>query len=146
LTRRDLERRLAKAEVAVSTTTWADRQAADYRRLLRTRVKTHDLIRERLLEMGIDPTLAMALRRGEEAAAELAGIPDTLQLQIADEAIIRTNHSSGTDGAGRVQAKILSMAERYGDGRRPDFANASMLELFAFVLAADSKGEAVQED
>jgi hypothetical protein len=95
--------------------------------------------------MGIDLTLAVALRRGEEAAAELAAIPDTLQLQIADEAITRANHRSGGDAAGRVRAKILSMAERYRDGRRPDFANASMLELFAFVLAAELETEAVQE-
>jgi hypothetical protein len=52
----------------------------------------------------------VALQRGEAAAAELAAIPDTLQLQIADEAIIRAKHSRG-DGAGRVRAKILSMAE-----------------------------------
>ena len=89
-------------------------------------------------------TLAVALRRGEEAAAELAAIPDTMQLQIADE-IIRANHRSGGDAAGRVRAKILSLAERYRDGRRPDFVNASMLELFAFVLAAELEMEAVQE-
>jgi hypothetical protein len=87
----------------------------------------------------------VALRRGEEAAAELAAIPDTPQLQITDEAIIRANHRSGGDDAGRVRAKILSMAERYRDGRRPDFANASMLELYAFVLAAEPDKEPVQE-
>lgn len=138
--RRDLQRRLAQAEVAVSTTTWADRHAADHRQSLRTCVKIHSLIRERLIAMGIDPTLAVALRRGEEAAAELAAIPDTPQLQIADQAI----SSSSGDGSGRV--KILNMAERYRDGSRPDFANASMIELFAFVIAAESEAGAVQED
>jgi len=142
--RRDLERRLARAEVDVSTTTWADRHAADRWQLLCTRAKTHGLIRERLLAMGIDPTLALALRRGEEGAAELAAVPDTLQLRIAGEAISRASLSSSGDGASRVQAKILSMAERYRNGRRPDFANASMLELFAFLLAAEPEMEPVQ--
>src|SRR5204863_5775242 len=98
-----------RAEVSVSTTTSADRQAADHRQSLRTLVKIHVLIRERLLAMGFDPTLAVALRRGEEAAAELAAIPDTRQLQMADEVIIRANHSSDGD-ADRVRAKILSVA------------------------------------
>jgi hypothetical protein len=137
LTRRDLERRLARAEVTVSTMTRPDRKAVAHRQLLRTRVKIHGLIRERLLAMGINPSVAVALRRGEEAVAELAAIPDTPQLQVADEAIIRVGHNRGPDGASRVRAKILTMAERYRDGRRPDLANASMLELFAFVLAIE---------
>jgi hypothetical protein len=128
--------------MAVWTTTWADRHAADHRQSLRTCVKIHSLIRERLIAMGIDPTLAVSLKRGEEAAAELAAIPDTPQLQIADQAI----SSSSGDGSGRVRAKILNMAERYRDGGKPDFANASMIELFAFVVAAESEAGAVQED
>jgi hypothetical protein len=131
--------------MAVSATPWADRQEAHHRQSMRTRVKINRLIRERLLAMGIDPTLAVALQHDEEAAAELTAIPDTLQLQMADEAIIRADHSSGADDAGRVRAKILRMAERYRDGRRPDFANASMLELLAFVLAAELETEPVQE-
>jgi hypothetical protein len=125
----------------LSTATSTQREAADNRQMLRTRVKMHDFIRERLLEMGIDATLALALRRGEEAAAELAAIPDSLELQIADQTAIHANNSSDNDAAGRVWAKIMSMAERYMDGRRPDFANASMAELFAFVLATESKSE-----
>jgi len=78
LRRGDLERRLARAEVGVSTTKWAHRKAAHHRQLLRACFKTHGLIRERLLAMGIDPTLTVALLRGEETAAELAAIPDTL--------------------------------------------------------------------
>jgi len=39
--------------------------------------------------MGLDPTLAVSLRHGKEAAAELAAIPDTEALRAADEAITR---------------------------------------------------------
>ena len=72
----------------------------------------------KVLEMALaGDTVAMrlclvALKRGEEAAAELAAIPDTPQPQIADQAI----SSSSGDGSGRVRAKILNMAERYRDG------------------------------
>ena len=39
-----------------------------------------DIIRQRLLAMRIDPELAVSLGRGEEAATELAGMPDTREL------------------------------------------------------------------
>ena len=61
------------------------------------------LIRERLQVMGIDPELAGSLRLAKEAAAELAAIPDTRQLKIADEKIIRANHGGGSDGARQVE-------------------------------------------
>jgi hypothetical protein len=60
----------------------------------------------------------------KEGAAELAAVPDTLQLRIAGEAISRASLSSSGDGASRVQAK--------------------MLDLFAFVLAAEPEMEPVQ--
>lgn len=93
--------------------------------------------------MRIDLELAVSLRRGEEAAAELAAIPDTATLQAADAAIMRADHGTGGDGARQVRAKIVRMAEQYRDGRRPDFAHQSMAELFAFVVAAEAEAEAV---
>jgi hypothetical protein len=48
------------------------------------------LIWDRLRVIGIDPALAETLRRGEEAVAELAAIPDTLDLKTTDEAILRS--------------------------------------------------------
>jgi hypothetical protein len=43
------------------------------------------------------------------------------------------------------RAKIVRMTEQYRDGliMRPDFANASMAEISAFVLAAEPEMEAV---
>ena len=55
--RRDLERRLARAERAASATNWADWSAANYRNNLRTGVTVCNLIRERFLLMGLDPAL-----------------------------------------------------------------------------------------
>src|SRR6266850_1470275 len=98
----DLKRRLAHVEITASAMSWGDRQAAHHRQSLRARVELHELIRERLRLMGIDPALAVALRRGEDAAAELAEIPDTIELRAADEAIMRPERSDGTDRAHQV--------------------------------------------
>ena len=69
---RDLVCRLARAEMSAPAIPWVERQAAHRRQSLRTRVKCCDLIRERFRVMGIDSCSAVALRRGEEATAELA--------------------------------------------------------------------------
>ena len=136
--RRDLERRLARVEINASAISWADRQGARHRQSLRARVKCHRLIRERLYLMGIDPALAVVLRRGEEAAAELAAIPDTPELRAADEAIVRSESSNGDGKACRARAKIEQIAVQYRDGQhRLDLANASPAELLAFCVAVE---------
>jgi hypothetical protein len=134
----DLEHRLAHAETSAPAISWVDRQAACHRRLLRAYVKLHQLIRQRLRVMGIDLALAESLRRGDEAAAELAAIPDTPELERADKAILRTKCSNSGDGAHRVIGKIARMAELYRSGQhRIDFANASLCELLAFCVASE---------
>jgi hypothetical protein len=50
--------------------------------------------------MRIDPEFAVALRRGEEAAAELAGMPDTRELRASEAAVSGPNSS----GAGSPTA------------------------------------------
>jgi hypothetical protein len=89
--------------------------------------------------MRIDLELAVSLRRGEEAAAELAAIPDTVTLRAADEAITRRGFGKPGDGWCQFWAKIERMAEQYRNGRRPDFAHASPAELFAFIVAAEGR-------
>jgi hypothetical protein len=90
--------------------------------------------------MGIDPALAVALRRGEEAAAELAAIPDTPELCAADEAIVRPESSHRDGKVYRARAKIEQIAIQYRDGQhRLDLANASPAELLAFCVAVEMK-------
>jgi len=88
--------------------------------------------------MGIDPKCAIALRLGERAAAELAGIPDTPELRASDAAPpTGPNSSEAKDRLDRKIARIAdSMVERFGRGEEPvDLANASLVELLAFVTA-----------
>jgi hypothetical protein len=88
--------------------------------------------------MGIDPTHIYAVQSGEEAAAELAAIPDTPELERADEAILRTEHSDTGDAARQVREKNMRMAELYRSGqRRIDFADASAFEVLAFCVASE---------
>jgi hypothetical protein len=135
--RRDLERRLADAETMAPEISWVDRQAADHRRSLRGFVALLELISQRLQVMRIDPQLAQTLRRGEAAAAELAAIPDTPELERADEAILRAKCSNSDSGA-HVRKEIARMAELYRSGQhRIDFANASPAELLAFCIASE---------
>jgi hypothetical protein len=134
--RRDLERRLARVEKTAPAISWADRHAADRRQTLRAHVRLHRLTVERLRAKGIDPTHIEAVQIGEEAAAELAAIPDTPELERADEAILRTEHSDTGDGARQVREKIMRLAELYRSGqRRIDFADASPFEVLAFCVA-----------
>src|SRR5271155_661326 len=140
LMRRDLERRLAHAETLVPAIFWVDRQAADHRRSLRACVELHQLIRERLREMGVDPALAETLRRGDAAAAELAAIPDTPELERADEAILRTERSNSDDRVHHAREEIARMAELNRSGQhRVDFANARPVQLLAFCVEIEDR-------
>jgi hypothetical protein len=135
---RDLERRLARAEISTPMISWVDRQAAHRRQSLRRCVKWCGLIRERFRVMGIDPGRAVALRREEEAAAELAAIPDSPHLKAADEAIVTADYSKADDRSCEFKAKIERVAERYRGGQHQlDLANASPAELLAFCVAVE---------
>jgi hypothetical protein len=48
----------------------------------------------------------MTQRRCEEAAAELAAIPDTLDLKTAGEAILRSEYTNGDDGRAKSGRKL----------------------------------------
>jgi hypothetical protein len=98
----------------------------------------YQLIRECLGVMAVDPSLAETFRCGEAAAAELAAIPDTPELERADEAILRTKCSNSGDGAHHFREELARMAELYRSGQhRIDFANASPVELLAFCVGSE---------
>jgi hypothetical protein len=88
--------------------------------------------------MGIDPGRAVALRREEEAAAELAAIPDSPDLKAADEAIVTAGYSNADDQSCGLKTEIERIAERYRGGQHQlDLANASPAELLAFCVAVE---------
>ena len=121
-----------------SATKWGDWSAAKYRNDLRACVMVCNLIRERFLLMGLDPALAVMLRTGEDSAAELAAIPDSDALRTADEAITRTHRENNSEVRASFEAEIERRAERYPDGSQPDFAKASVMELFTFCVAIET--------
>jgi hypothetical protein len=86
--------------------------------------------------MGIDPAVALCLRRSDDAASELAAIPDTAALKAADKALLRLDNCNCDEAAAQYHAKIERLAECYRDGRhQPDLVNASPAELLAFYTA-----------
>ena len=134
---RDFERRLARAETAAHALGEVDAQAGRRRCSLRALVAVCDIVRERLVAMRIDPEFAVALRRGEEAAAELAGMPDTRELRASEAAVSGPNSSGARDRFYTEMARIAdSMTKRFGRGEEPiNVGNASLVELLAFVSA-----------
>jgi hypothetical protein len=144
----NFKRRLARAEITVSAVHRADLQAASDRQLLRTSVVICEFIRKRFLLMGLDPALAKSLRRGEEAAAKLAAIPDTEALRTADEALTHSDldddgEACSTYSASRRaedNAKMERMVAIYREGVQPDFASVSVMQLWAYCIAMAEVG------
>jgi hypothetical protein len=87
--------------------------------------------------MGLDPALAVGLQAGEEAAAELAAIPDWEALRRADDMITRGEGGDRTGVRSSFEAKIEPMVARFCEGAEPNFANASVAELLAFCVAIE---------
>ncbi len=86
------------------------------------------------MHAGIDPARAVMLLVADEAAAELAAIPDTLELERADAAA--TAADGDRDGDSRFLAKMHDLVRRYREGDECDPARASLAELHAWCLAA----------
>src|SRR6266849_9943482 len=85
----------------------------------------------------LDPSLAVSLRVGEDAAAELAAIPDSEALRTADEAITHIDVDDRREAGSRVRAEIQRMAANICEGGQPDFAHASVAELLAYCVAIE---------
>ena len=126
---------LARLEIKAATTPWVDRHAAHHRNTRRALVEICEAIREQLALMGFDPALAVSLQRGEQAAVELAAIPDSETLRAADAAITRSDqHDDGATPTIIAAAQVAPMATHFRDGSEPDLAHASLAELFAFCF------------
>ena len=137
---------LARLEIKAATTPWADRHAAHHRNTRRALVEICEAIREQLALMGFDPALAVSLQRGEQAAVELAAIPDSETLRAADAAITRSDQHEDGAASRIIAAQAAPMATQVRDGSEPDLAHASLAELFAFCFPQaepDFGGEAL---
>jgi hypothetical protein len=132
LRRRDVER-LDRAERADPR---AGLEAAeiDRRCVLRAKLAMGAVVRDALARHGIDPDTVPRLCVVVDAAAELAAIPDTPELQRADEQRTAASRMAATE-PDPCTAWLLDLAARFAGGRRPDFAAASFAQLLAWALA-----------
>jgi hypothetical protein len=90
-----------------------------------------DLVRDGLVRAGIDPESATALQLGA-IAAHITDIADKPEARGREKESAIGDH----DGlAGIFAVKIRDIARRFRDGREPDFASASLAELFAWYVA-----------
>ena len=90
-----------------------------------------DLVRDGLLRAGIDPESAIALQLGG-MAAHMTDIADKPEVRRREEELAVGDR----DGlAGIFAVKIRDIARRFRDGHEPDFASASLAELFAWCVA-----------
>jgi hypothetical protein len=83
-------------------------------------VKICDGIREYLIANGIEPELDALVRRREEAAVELANIPETREVRASDEAILSRDHSEEhrADALRKIEKMLDQTAERMEAGQR----------------------------
>jgi hypothetical protein len=111
--RRDLKRRLVRAEISAATISWADYTAAQHRSSLRTRRTICDGLLEYYAANGMTPELGEVTPQKDEVAIELANIPDTPELCAADEAIL--GHGQKAENAADALQKIIEMLDQVAE-------------------------------
>jgi hypothetical protein len=108
-----------------------DVAAARHRAGLRMRVEICAALRRNGGLAMVGAALAVALRFGEDAAAELAGIPDTPELRCND-AVLLEKGGVARDGC---ETEMRRLVEAYRRGRPFDLFTASPAELLACCIA-----------
>jgi hypothetical protein len=93
------------------------------------------VIRNALARAGVDTAGATRLCFADEAAAPPVAIPGTAESQREDAMGASPSNAHDSPRADDFESKILVMARRFAGGQRPDFANSSFAELFAWSLA-----------
>jgi len=118
---RALDNRLARLAEAAER---EDAAKSFERSVATARQKICAIVREELMRSGIDPAQVPALR-----LCPTHHVPET---ELIREKLVL----SGVDpSAATFAAKIGAVARRYEDGHEPNFAKASMAELFAWCLS-----------
>jgi len=126
--------------------TSADSVNAVDRAVLGARALVCAIVRDKVAQSGIDPTTVQALRLAPEFdPAAAMPLRDARRREKPNEDVIRKAFaefaaSDGDSLAGLFAAKISEMTCHYEDGHEPDFANASLAELFAWCLAKSPQG------
>ena len=105
------------------------------RRIWRAQASIKAVIRIALANAGVDAAQATRLCLADEAAAALAALPDTPELQRADGGLPEAAEAPDRARADAFTPKIMALAQGFAKGPPPDFANASLAELFAWSLA-----------
>ena len=117
--------RLAAERTLLDSTTGLDRST------LRAWNTVCDLVRDGLVQAGIDPESATAVQLGG-MAAHTADFGDMFAARPPEGELTVGDH----DGlAGIFTVKIGDIARRFRDGHEPDFVSASLAELFAWCVA-----------
>jgi hypothetical protein len=113
----------------------AEHDQAAIRPTLRAEAAMGAVIRTALARAGVDAAGATRLSFADEAAAPPVAAPDMAVLQREDANGAPLANAHNRAGADDFEAKILALARRFAGGQRPDFANSSFAELFAWSLA-----------
>jgi hypothetical protein len=119
-----------------------DDASAERRRVLLAWAAIGAAVRWSLVRQGIDPARVPALRVADEASAELAASGDPPP-RFAPEQPARDRDLSG-DPLASFDDRIGRLVARYRGSvpAIPDIARASLAELLAWCIAADSAGSA----
>jgi hypothetical protein len=116
----------------------AEHGSAAVRPTLRAEAAMAAIIRSALARAGVDAADATRLCFADEAAAISVGtIPDTAESQRGAPLA----NAGDSPLADDFESRILALVRRFAGGQRPDFANSSFAELFAWSLAQPAPGE-----
>ncbi len=134
---RPLDTRIDRVEGRMAAD--AEPGSAAIRPTLRAEAAMGAVIRNALARAGVDAAGAIRLCFADEAAAPLVATPDTAESQREDANGAPLANASDREpkirGEDDFEPRILALARRFAGGQRPDFANSSFAELFAWSLA-----------
>ena len=136
---RPLDTRIDRVE-GRRTAAAAEPGSAAIRPTLRAEAAMGTVIRNALARAGVDAAGATRLCFADEAAAPLAAIPDTAELHREEANGAPLANADKSPRADDFESRIRVMARRFAGGQRPDFANSSFAELFAWSLARPEAG------
>ena len=120
----------------------AERGSAAIRPTLRAEAAMAAIIRSALARAGVDAASAPRLCFADEAAAISVGpIPDRAESQRDGVSGAPLANAGDSLLADDFESRILALMRRFAGGQRPDFANSSFAELFAWSLAQPAAAE-----